>query len=83
LNGWDRYLAFRPLGAGGFGATVVIFVVGAQQIVRDLDEAFRRVEQYCLPLEDQRAQCIYGVHSLVNKLLVLNKETPVASTWSS
>jgi len=64
------------LGAVAFGATVVIFVVGAQKIVRDLDEAFRRVEEYCLPLEDQRAQRIYGVRSGVNKLLVLNKETP-------
>jgi hypothetical protein len=27
-------------------------------------------------VEDQRAQRMYGVHSSVNRLLVLNKETP-------
>src|SRR5262249_35659591 len=40
------------LGAVTFGASTVIFVIGAQKIVRDLDEALRRVEEYCLPLED-------------------------------
>jgi hypothetical protein len=64
------------IGAVAFGANAVILVIGAQKIVRDLDEAFRRVEEYCLPLEDQRAQRVHGVHSGVNKLLVLNKETP-------
>src|SRR5262249_31596019 len=64
------------IGAVGFGASVVILVVGAQKIGRDLDEALRRVEDYCLPLEDARALRVYGQHSGVNKLLVLNKETP-------
>ena len=68
------------LGAVAFGANVVIFVVGAQKIVRDLDEAFRRVEEYCLPLEDQRALRVYGEHSGVNMLLVVNKETPSSAT---
>jgi hypothetical protein len=27
----------------------------AQKVVRELDEGFRRVEEYCLPLEDERA----------------------------
>jgi hypothetical protein len=64
------------LGAVAFGASVMIFIVGAQKIVRDMDEAFRRIEEYCLLLEDQRAMRVYGSHSGVNKLLVLNKETP-------
>lgn len=64
------------LGAVAFGASAMIFVVGGQKIVRDLDEAFRRIEEYCLPLEDQRAMRVYGSHSAVNKLLVLNKESP-------
>jgi hypothetical protein len=68
------------LGAVAFGASKVIFVVGAQKIARDLDEAFRRVEEYCLPLEDQRAQRVYGEHSGVNMLLILNKETPPSAT---
>ena len=36
----------------------------------------RRIEDYCLPLEDQRALRIYGHHSGINKLLVVNKEPP-------
>jgi len=52
----------------------VVLVIGAQKVVRDLAEAFRRVEEYCLPLEDQRALRVYGQHSGVNKLLILNKE---------
>jgi L-lactate utilization protein LutB len=62
------------IGAVAFGASIVILVIGAQKIVRDLDEAMRRVEEYCLPLEDQRAQRIYGAHSAISKLLVVNKE---------
>jgi hypothetical protein len=57
-----------------FGASTVILVVGAQKIVRNLDEAFRRIEDYCLPIEDQRALRIYGEHSGINTLLILNKE---------
>jgi L-lactate utilization protein LutC len=64
------------LGAVACGASVVIFVIGAQKIVRDLDEGLRRVDAYCLPLEDERAMRIYGAHSSVNKLLILNKENP-------
>ena len=44
--------------------------------VRNLDEALRRVEGYCLPLEDERTQRVYGAHSSISKLLVINKETP-------
>ena len=56
------------------GAGRAIWVVGAQKLVRDLDEAMRRVEEYCLPLEDARARQAYGVGSGVNKVLVMNRE---------
>jgi len=57
------------------GAGSVILVVGTQKIVRDLEEGFRRIEEYALPLEDARAQAAYGINSAVNKLLVINCET--------
>ena len=57
-----------------FGANTVILVIGAQKIVRNLEEAFLRIEDYCLPIEDRRALGIYGQHSGINKLLILNKE---------
>jgi hypothetical protein len=56
------------------GAGQVILVVGTQKIVSDLDEGFRRIEEYALPLEDARAQAAYGINSSVNKLLVINRE---------
>jgi hypothetical protein len=64
------------LGAVAFGASFVIFVVGAQKLVRDLDEGLRRVEEHCLPLESECTLRVYGRESGVCKLLVLNKEVP-------
>jgi L-lactate utilization protein LutC len=62
------------LGPYASGAGKVILVVGAQKIVSDLDEAFRRIDEYVFPLEDARAEAAYGVHSGVNKVLVINRE---------
>jgi hypothetical protein len=56
------------------GAGRVILVVGTQKIVADLDEALRRVYHYAFPLEDARAQAEYGIHSAVNKILIINRE---------
>jgi acyl-CoA hydrolase len=54
------------------GAGRVILVVGAQKVVRDLDEAFRRLEDYVRPLEDVRAMAAYGRSAAVNQTLVLH-----------
>jgi L-lactate utilization protein LutC len=56
------------------GAGNVILVVGTQKIVSDLDEALRRIDEYVFPLEDARAEAAYGVHSAVNKVLIINRE---------
>ena len=56
------------------GAGRVILVVGTQKIVSDLDEAMSRVYDYAFPLEDARAQAEYGIHSAVNKVLIINRE---------
>jgi len=62
------------LGPYASGAGRVILVVGTQKIVSDLDEGLRRIEEYAFPLEDARAQAAYGVHSGVNKVLIINRE---------
>jgi hypothetical protein len=62
------------LGPYGSGAERVILVVGTQKIVPDLEEGLRRVEEYAFPLEDARAQAAYGIHSGVNKILIINRE---------
>jgi hypothetical protein len=62
------------LGPYGSGAGQVILIVGTQKIVSDLEAGLRRVEEYALPLEDARAQAAYGIHSAVNKILIINRE---------
>jgi hypothetical protein len=56
------------------GAGRVILVVGTQKIVSDLEDGLRRINDYAFPLEDARAQAAYGIHSAVNKVLVINRE---------
>jgi YkgG family uncharacterized protein len=62
------------LGPYASGAGRVIFVVGAQKIVSDVEEGMRRIDEYTFPLEDARALAAYGVHSGVNKVLIINRE---------
>jgi hypothetical protein len=56
------------------GAGRVILVVGTQKIVSDLEEGMRRIDEYALPLEDARVNAAYGIHSAVNKVLIINRE---------
>jgi hypothetical protein len=56
------------------GAGRVILVVGTQKIVSDLEDGLRRIDDYAFPLEDARAQAAYGIHSGVNKILIINRE---------
>jgi L-lactate utilization protein LutC len=56
------------------GAGRVILVVGTQKIVSDLEEGLERINEYSFPLEDARAQVAYGIHSAVNKILIINRE---------
>jgi L-lactate utilization protein LutC len=60
--------------AYGGGAARAIWIVGAQKVVPDLSTALRRVEDHALPLENARAQAVYGSPSAINRLLILNAE---------
>jgi hypothetical protein len=62
------------LGPYTSGAGQVILLVGTQKIVSDLEEGLRRIDEYAFPLEDARAQAAYGIHSGVNKILIINRE---------
>lgn len=60
-----------------YGSSHVIWVVGAQKIVKDVDEGFKRLYEYTLPLESERAHKAYGMPgSFISKLLIINKEKP-------
>lgn len=62
------------LGPYASGAGKVIWVVGAQKIVKDLNEGFRRLEDHVIPLEEAHMQELYKVSAAVNKMLIVNKE---------
>ena len=60
-----------------FTSQNIIFVVGAQKIVSDIDEAFKRLEEHVMPLEDERMKGVYGVGTTHAKTLILHKENPM------
>lgn len=61
-----------------YGANHVVWVVGAQKIVKDLDQGMKRIYEHVLPLESPRARKAYGLpedwHSNVSKLSIFHKE---------
>ena len=58
-----------------YGAKHVVWIVGQQKIVKNVEEGIKRIYDYVLPLESERAHKAYGVPgSAVNKLLIFNKE---------
>jgi L-lactate utilization protein LutC len=66
----------RQLGPYVSGAGQVIWVVGAQKIVKNLDEGFHRIEEYAVPLEDERVFKTSAHHTSLNKVVVFYKERP-------
>lgn len=62
------------LGPYASGAGNVIWVVGAQKLVKDLEQGLRRVWEYSYPLEVEHARQLYNMETGVNKLLIVNKE---------
>ena len=61
-----------------YSAGKVIWVVGAQKIVKDLDEGMKRLREYVLDLETARARKAYGLpddwNSFYSKVLVFRRE---------
>ena len=57
-----------------FSAAHVIWLVGTQKIVKNLDEAMKRIEEYTFKLEDERLMNAYGMHSGIRKFLIVNSE---------
>jgi hypothetical protein len=62
------------LGPIAFGAGHVIFAIGTQKIVRNVEDALARIESHVLPLENQRMQGLYGIDSAIRKTLIVNQE---------
>ena len=62
------------LGPYASGAGKIIWVVGSQKIVKDLNEGLRRIQEYVVPLEEEHMQQLYHVSTNVSKLLIVNRE---------
>lgn len=55
-------------------AKKVIWVVGAQKIVENIEEGFKRIYEHSLPLESERLNKLFGVPSNVSKILIVSRE---------
>ncbi len=62
------------LGPYASGAGTVIWVVGAQKIVKDFNEGMKRIFEYCVPLEEVHMQQLYKTGTAPNKILIVNAE---------
>jgi L-lactate utilization protein LutB len=63
------------LPAYAYGAGHVVWVVGAQKIVKTMEEGMTRLYDYVLPLESERAHKAYGVPaSFISKILIFHRE---------
>jgi L-lactate utilization protein LutC len=62
------------LGPYSAGAEKVIWVVGSQKLVKDFNDAMRRLELYSYPLEDARMHEAMKMPSALAKILIVNKE---------
>lgn len=62
------------LGPIASGAGHVIFVIGSQKVVPDLDAAFQRIKDQVFPYEDARLREQLGVGTKIAKTLVVEQE---------
>jgi hypothetical protein len=60
------------LGPYASGAGRVIWVVGAQKIVKDLESGLRRLNEHVVPLEEEHMRQLYKVGTAVNQMLIVN-----------
>jgi hypothetical protein len=61
------------LSASAYGSEHLIYVIGVQKIVKNLDDGLKRIYEYSLPMESKRMQAAHGVDSDVKKILIIEK----------
>ena len=64
------------LGPYASGAGKVVWIVGAQKLVKDMDEGLRRIYRYSVPREQAHMQELYHTGTAPNKILIVNGERP-------
>jgi L-lactate utilization protein LutC len=60
-----------------FNSPNLIFVVSTKKIVPTLQDAFKRLEEHVIPLEDQNMKSKYGIGTHSNKILIFKGENPM------
>jgi len=60
--------------SNAFSSDNVIWIVGTQKIVPTLEEGFKRIHEYCVPLEDKRMKSIGYAGTTVGKILIFERE---------
>jgi L-lactate utilization protein LutB len=60
--------------AYSFSSDNVIWIVGTQKIVPTVEEGFKRLREYCFPLEDKRMKSLGFPGSVIGKFLLFEKE---------
>jgi hypothetical protein len=62
------------LGPYAVGAGRLILVIGSQKIVRDFDEAMRRIESHVFPYEEAQVYERMQIHTFIGKVLIIRRE---------
>jgi L-lactate utilization protein LutC len=60
--------------SNAFSSDNVIWIVGTQKIVSTLEECFKRIREYCVPLEDKRMKSIGYPGTTIGKILIFERE---------
>ena len=60
--------------SNAFSSENVIWIVGTQKIVPTLEEGFKRIREYCVPLEDKRMKSIGYSGTTIGKILIFERE---------
>jgi hypothetical protein len=66
------------LGPYAFSASNVIWIAGAQKIVKTLEEGISRIKEYIMPHEEERMRTLTGgkMGTMLGKLLIFEREPP-------
>jgi hypothetical protein len=68
------------LAAYAAGAGHLILIVGSQKIVADLDAALDRINEVVFPYEDAQVVARMGVHTILEKILIIYGEWTAGRT---
>lgn len=60
--------------SNAYSSDNVIWIVGTQKIVSTLEEGFKRMREYCVPLEDKRMKSIGYPGTTIGKILIFERE---------